>query len=74
MYRMFGLGPHYAFICASYAIVAFVLAGLIVWIVWDGRTQRRLLAELEAQGVTRRSKRHASVAAEPDVLLSRGEQ
>lgn len=57
---MFGLGPHYAFIVASYAIVAVVLVGLIFWVVYDGRTQRRLIAELEAQGVARRSKRKAA--------------
>ena len=67
---MFGLGPHYGFICASYAIVAFVVAGLIVWISWDGRTQRRLRGELEAQGVTRRSKRQASASTDPNAVFS----
>lgn len=71
---MFGLGPHYGFIFASYAIVAFVLAGLIVWIAWDGRTQRRLLAELEAQGVTRRSKRHATASADPNAVFSASDE
>lgn len=52
---MTGLGPHAVFIIASYAIVALVIAGLIAWIVVDGRTQARRLAELEARGVRRRS-------------------
>jgi len=49
------LGPHAAFIWASYAVTAVALAGLVMWIVSDGRRQRRLLDELEAQGVRRRS-------------------
>jgi heme exporter protein D len=49
------LGPHAAYIWASYAVVAVVLAGLVVWLVVDGRRQQRLLDELDARGVTRRS-------------------
>jgi heme exporter protein D len=52
---MIDLGPHAAFIVGAYAATVIVLAGLIAWIVVDARTQNRLLAELEAQGVTRRS-------------------
>lgn len=52
---MLDLGPHAAFIWASYAIVALVLAGLILWLIIDGRRQTRALAELEARGVRRRS-------------------
>lgn len=52
---MMGFGAHAPFIVASYAIVALVIAGLIGWIVLDGRTQARRLAELEARGVKRRS-------------------
>lgn len=52
---MMGFGAHGPFIVASYAIVALVIAGLIAWIVIDGRTQARRLAELEARGVRRRS-------------------
>ncbi len=50
------LGPHAAFIVASYAGMALVLAGLILWLVADGRRQQRALADLEARGVTRRSR------------------
>lgn len=49
------LGPHALYIWASYAVVALVLAGLIGWLVFDGRHQQRRLADLEARGVRRRS-------------------
>jgi heme exporter protein D len=49
------LGPHAGFILAAYAAAAVVVTGLIVWIVADHRAQRRTLAELDAQGVRRRS-------------------
>lgn len=51
------LGPHAAYIWASYVVVAVVLAGLIGWLIFDGRRQQRLLDELEARGVRRRSRR-----------------
>jgi heme exporter protein D len=49
------LGPHAAFIIASYAIVGLVMAGLVAWLILDGRRYRRALADLEARGVRRRS-------------------
>jgi heme exporter protein D len=52
---MMDLGPHAAYIWASYAVVALVLAGLAAWLVADGRRQERLLNELDARGVRRRS-------------------
>ena len=51
------LGPHAAFIWAAYATVAVVLAGLVGWLVLDGRRQRQLVDELEARGIRRRSQR-----------------
>ena len=51
------LGPHAAYIWASYTVVAAVLAVLIGWTIFDGRRQQRLLDELEARGVRRRSNR-----------------
>lgn len=51
------LGPHAAFIWASYAAVAIVLAVLVAWLLWDGRRQRHLLEDLESRGVRRRSRR-----------------
>ncbi len=49
------LGPHAAFIWSSYGVTVVVLAGLIAWLVLDGRAQERRLAELAARGVKRRS-------------------
>lgn len=54
---MIDLGDHAAFIIGAYAAVTVGLAGLIAWIIADARQQARMLAELEAQGITRRSAR-----------------
>lgn len=51
------LGPHADFIIASYAVTALVVAVLIAWIATDFSAQKRVLADLEQRGVTRRSKR-----------------
>jgi heme exporter protein D len=51
--------PHAAFIAAAYLAGAIIMLALIAWVVADYRTQRRLLADLEARGVTRRSERPA---------------
>lgn len=51
------LGPHAVFICASYAIVAVAIGGLLVWLFQDARRHERRLAELEAHGIRRRSDR-----------------
>lgn len=53
---MMDLGPHAAFIWASYAIYAAVLVALIGWLVWDGARIQQQLADLEARGVSRRSR------------------
>ncbi len=45
------------FIVASYAVTAFVVAALIAWVVLDYSSQRRILGDLEARGVSRRSQR-----------------
>lgn len=47
---------HQAFVFVSYAATAVTLAGLLIGILLDGRARRAELAELEAQGVRRRSK------------------
>jgi heme exporter protein D len=52
---MIDLGPHAAYIWASYGVVAIVLAGLAAWLAADGRHQQRLLNELDARGIRRRS-------------------
>jgi heme exporter protein D len=46
---------HAGFIAAAYIATAVVLAGLIAWIVLDGRAQKKRLADLEARGIKRRS-------------------
>jgi len=48
------------FIVASYAVTAFVVAALIAWVVLDYFSQRRVLGDLEARGVSRRSQRTAN--------------
>lgn len=51
------LGPHWGAIVGSYALAILVVAGLVAWVVVDHRTQRKLLADLEARGIRRRSDR-----------------
>ncbi len=46
---------HIGFIIAAYLICAGVLGALVLWIVADGRIQKRRLADLEARGIRRRS-------------------
>jgi heme exporter protein D len=49
------LGPYAGFIVAAYAAALVVIGVLIGWIVADHRAQMRMLADLEARGITRRS-------------------
>lgn len=51
------LGPHAGYIWLSYAAMSFIVVGLIIWFVLDGRRQERALRDLEARGVSRRSQR-----------------
>ena len=46
---------HVGFVAASYAAGIVVVAALIAWVALDYRIQRRILSELETQGLTRRS-------------------
>ncbi|MBB4041364.1 heme exporter protein D [Microvirga flocculans] len=48
---------HGFFIALSYILTALVVAGLILRAVVDHRMQVRALAELDARGVGRRSRR-----------------
>jgi heme exporter protein D len=50
-----GLTYHGGFILAAYAVTVVILAGMFLWIILDGRAQKRRLAELEARGIRRRS-------------------
>jgi len=52
---MLDLGKHAVFIWASYGVVACALAGLVLWVWLDGNRQKRDLADLERQGIRRRS-------------------
>jgi heme exporter protein D len=54
------LGPHAGYIWAAYSSVAAGLAALVIWLVLDGRRQQRLVDQLEARGVRRRSGRALS--------------
>jgi len=56
------LGPHAAFIVASYVMAALVVLGLIAWVLADFRVQRRVLADLEARGMRRRSEKPPEAA------------
>jgi len=51
------LGPHADFIIASYAVTAFVVAAMAAWVVLDHSSLKRMLGDLDDQGVTRRSRR-----------------
>ena len=39
--------PHLGFIVAAYALTTVLLAGTVIAVILDGRTQRRTLARLE---------------------------
>jgi heme exporter protein D len=51
------LGPYAAFIVTAYAAAIVIVAGLIAWIMLDRRHLIRVIEEIEAQGITRRSER-----------------
>ena len=53
---------HIDFILAAYAAGIIVIGALIAWVSLDYRMQRLTLAELEMQGISRRS---ATAHAEP---------
>ncbi|WEX77300.1 heme exporter protein CcmD [Sinorhizobium numidicum] len=46
---------HTAYMIASYAVAALTVAGLVLWIIGDGRARQRELKTLEAAGIRRRS-------------------
>ena len=48
---------HIGFIVAAYGAGVAVIGALIAWVMLDYRLQRRILAELETKGVSRRSAR-----------------
>ena len=56
------LGPHAIFIVASYVMAGLVVLGLIAWVLVDFRAQQRVLADLEAGGMRRRSEKPREAA------------
>jgi heme exporter protein D len=51
------LGPYAAFNLTAYAAAIAIVAGLVAWVMLDRRRLIRLIAEVEAKGITRRSRR-----------------
>ena len=51
---------HMGFIVAAYGAGIVVIVALIAWVMFDYRLQRRILAELETTGVSRRSARDST--------------
>jgi heme exporter protein D len=49
------MSPHLAYVAASYAAAALIVAGLIAWVLLDARARRRDLKALEDAGIRRRS-------------------
>jgi heme exporter protein D len=49
------LGPYATFILLAYAVAVAVVGGMVTWVVADHRAQTRILKNLEARGMTRRS-------------------
>lgn len=47
--------PHFGFIVAAYLAAFIVFSGLLLWIIFDYKAQKQLLAALEASGARRRS-------------------
>jgi heme exporter protein D len=45
----------WTFVWSAYGLTALVIAGLIAWLVIEARQRTRLLADLEARGIRRRS-------------------
>jgi heme exporter protein D len=57
---------HIEFIVAAYGAGVVVIVALIAWVMFDYRLQRRILAELETTGVSRRSARDSAERAASD--------
>jgi heme exporter protein D len=49
------LGPHAAFIWASYGAFVVIVGGIIGWTIFDGLRQNEALAEADRRGLKRRS-------------------
>jgi heme exporter protein D len=51
------LGPYASFIIGAYAVAFVIVAGMIAWVSIDHRRQKKILADLESRGISRRSDR-----------------
>ena len=51
------MSAHLAYVAASYGAAFLVVAGLVGWVMLDGRARRRELKALEEAGIRRRSAR-----------------
>lgn len=49
------LGPHAAFIWASYGAFVFIIGSIIGWTLFDGARQAKALADADRRGLKRRS-------------------
>jgi heme exporter protein D len=56
------LGPYAGFILAAYGVAALVVAALVAWVLIDHAAQRRVLRDLEARGISRRSDERKAVS------------
>jgi heme exporter protein D len=54
------LGPHAAFIWASYAAFILIVGLIVGWTLFDGRRQANALLDAERRGLKRRSAETAS--------------
>ena len=57
------MSTHALYVTAAYAITAFAIAGLILWVLFDQRARKRELSQLEAAGIRRRSDKAKTLAA-----------
>jgi len=51
------LGPYTTFIVGAYTAALMIMVAMIAWVLIDHRRQTKILSDLEARGVTRRSER-----------------
>lgn len=57
------MSEHAFFVAAAYLVTVAVIGALIAWILIDQAARKRELAELEAEGIRRRSDQRAGTAA-----------
>lgn len=53
------LGTHAGFIVIAYVVAIVVVFSLVVWVIADARSQKRILEDLESRGVRRAGERHS---------------